>query len=192
MNRMSCNVIQDLMPLYIEDMCSTESRELVEAHIAECEKCRQLFYDYTDDTIVKEVRQPEKEEEPAFEQILKKVENKVMKRVTVIAAVVMSFVIAIGIINFAPVLPVSYENAIVKVTVSEEKDRIAIDTALVRIHEDEAENTIVLTGRCSLAAKHNYEKSGQTYHYSESWENGKISKVIYQDADGTETVLWEK
>lgn len=191
MNRMSCNVIQDLMPLYIENICSAESRELVEAHIAECEKCRQLFYDYTDDTIVKEVRQSEKEEQ-AFQQILHKVEHKVMKRVTVIAAIVISFVIAIGIINFAPVFPASYEDAIVKVTVSEEKARIDIDTALVRLHDNEFENTIVLTGRYSLAAKRDYEKYGQNYQYSESLKNGEISKVIYQDADGTETVLWEK
>ena len=115
-----------------------------------------------------------------------------MKRVTVIAAVIISFVIAIGIINFAPVFSASYEDAIVKVTVSEEKDRIDIDTALVRLHENEVEDTIVLKGRYSFAAKRDYEKYGQNYHYSEALENGKISKVIYQDADGTETVLWEK
>ena len=37
MNNISCDVIQDLMPVYIEHMCSTESRKLVEAHMVECE-----------------------------------------------------------------------------------------------------------------------------------------------------------
>ena len=39
MNNISCDVIQDLMPVYIEHMCSAESRKLVEAHMAECEGC---------------------------------------------------------------------------------------------------------------------------------------------------------
>ena len=55
MNNISCDVIQDLMPVYIEHMCSTESRKLVEAHMAECEGCRQVFRAYTDETIVREV-----------------------------------------------------------------------------------------------------------------------------------------
>lgn len=36
-----CNVIQDLMPSYTDGICSEESRELVQAHIRECERCRQ-------------------------------------------------------------------------------------------------------------------------------------------------------
>ena len=59
MNNISCDVIQDLMPVYIEHMCSTESRKLVEAHMAECEGCRQVFRAYTDETIVREVSRTE-------------------------------------------------------------------------------------------------------------------------------------
>lgn len=191
MNKMSCNVIQDLMPLYIENMCSAESRELVEAHIAECEKCRQLFFDYTDDTIVKEVRQPEKEEQ-AFQQILHKVEDKVMKRVTVIAAVVISFVIAIGIISFAPLFHASYEDAGLNVIVSEINDTVYIDTSMVRLKCDVDENTIFLNGKYSLVEKQSNKKSGQTYRYSESLKNGKINKVIFRNPDESETVLWER
>ena len=191
MNRMSCNVIQDLMPLYIENMCSAESRELVETHIAECEKCRKLFYDYTDDTIVKEVRQPEKEEQ-AFQQILHKVENKIMKRVTVIAAVVISFVIAIGIISFAPLFHASYEDAGLNVIVSEINDTVYIDTSMVRLKCDVDENTIFLNGKYSLVEKQSNKKSGQTYRYSESLKNGKINKVIFRNPDESETVLWER
>ena len=191
MNRMSCNVIQDLMPHYIENMCSAESRELVEAHIAECEKCRQLFYDYTDDAIVKEVRQPEKEEQ-AFQQILHKVEHKVMKRVTVIAAIVISFVIAIGIISFAPLFHASYEDAGLNVIVSEINDTVYIDTSMVRLKCDVDENTIFLNGKYSLAEKQSNKKSGQTYRYSESLKNGKINKVIFRNPDESETVLWER
>lgn len=195
MNNVSCNVIQDLIPLYIENMCSAESRKMVEKHLAECESCRQLFREYTDETIVKKVSHTEAHsegDENEFHQILKNVESKVMKRVTVIAAIVISFSVAIGIINFVPMFPASYEDAAVNVAVNEENDRIDIDTAQVRLQENEVEDTIVLKGRYSLAAKRDYKKSGQKYRYSKSLQNGKINKVIYRDTDGMETVVWER
>lgn len=36
---MHCKIIEDLLPLYAEGLCSEESRAAVEAHIAECENC---------------------------------------------------------------------------------------------------------------------------------------------------------
>ena len=42
MNELSCNVIRDLIPLYKEDVCSEESRELIEAHLRTCADCREL------------------------------------------------------------------------------------------------------------------------------------------------------
>ena len=35
-----CNVIRDLLPLYQDSVCSSESRQLVEAHMEECPQCR--------------------------------------------------------------------------------------------------------------------------------------------------------
>lgn len=43
--RIACNVIDDLYPLYKDDVCSGESRALVEAHLHECEECRKKFED---------------------------------------------------------------------------------------------------------------------------------------------------
>ena len=40
MSKMSCQVIRDLMILYEDDVCSKESRGLIEEHIEECEECR--------------------------------------------------------------------------------------------------------------------------------------------------------
>lgn len=37
---MKCEVIKDLLPLYIDNVCSMESAELVEAHLATCGSCR--------------------------------------------------------------------------------------------------------------------------------------------------------
>ncbi len=37
---MDCNVIKDLLPLYVDGVCSMESRELIEAHLAQCPECQ--------------------------------------------------------------------------------------------------------------------------------------------------------
>lgn len=38
--RISCNMIRDILPLYVEDMASQDTRDLVEEHIASCENCK--------------------------------------------------------------------------------------------------------------------------------------------------------
>ena len=40
---MECNVIKDLLPLYVDACCSDESAELVSAHLKSCPKCQEEF-----------------------------------------------------------------------------------------------------------------------------------------------------
>lgn len=37
---MDCNIIRDLLPLYMDDCCSDESRKAVESHLKECDLCK--------------------------------------------------------------------------------------------------------------------------------------------------------
>lgn len=47
---LSCKVIEDILPLYHDGVCSDESRELVEKHLCECENCR-IFLQKLDDKL---------------------------------------------------------------------------------------------------------------------------------------------
>lgn len=38
--KVTCDVIKDLLPLYQDDVCSEDSRELIDEHIIMCEDCR--------------------------------------------------------------------------------------------------------------------------------------------------------
>lgn len=38
-----CNLIKDILPLYVEDMVSTDTREFVREHLEHCEKCHAEF-----------------------------------------------------------------------------------------------------------------------------------------------------
>lgn len=40
---MNCNVINDLIPLYVDDCCSEESAALVAEHLKTCESCRRTY-----------------------------------------------------------------------------------------------------------------------------------------------------
>ena len=42
---MNCNVIKDLIPLYIDGCCSEESKKLVKEHIECCDACKNLLED---------------------------------------------------------------------------------------------------------------------------------------------------
>lgn len=42
MNQIHCNVIKDLLPSYLEHLCSDETKELVESHLDGCASCREL------------------------------------------------------------------------------------------------------------------------------------------------------
>lgn len=44
--KIACEVIRDLLPLYHDDVCSQESRVLVEAHLDQCEACKEELSQY--------------------------------------------------------------------------------------------------------------------------------------------------
>ena len=40
---LDCKVIEDLLPLYLDNVCSDTSKQLVGEHLKECEDCRRLI-----------------------------------------------------------------------------------------------------------------------------------------------------
>ena len=39
MKQITCNIIQDLLPLYCENICSSDSKEATEEHLEQCSEC---------------------------------------------------------------------------------------------------------------------------------------------------------
>ncbi|WP_202080423.1 zf-HC2 domain-containing protein [Caldalkalibacillus salinus] len=78
MNKISCQVIQDLMPSYLDDLTSEESNTLIEKHIKECPVCREMLQHGTE-----AIHTPNKEEQvevsPQGEHhIIKRLKRKVV------------------------------------------------------------------------------------------------------------------
>lgn len=40
MNKVNCNVIKDILPLYVDDVVSDDTRKLVSAHMESCHECQ--------------------------------------------------------------------------------------------------------------------------------------------------------
>lgn len=44
---MKCSIIQDLLPIYCDGLASSDSSEEIEKHLADCEKCREVYENMT-------------------------------------------------------------------------------------------------------------------------------------------------
>ena len=50
--KLSCDIVADLLPGYLDNTCSAESRRAVEAHLKECEACRMLLENLKNEAVV--------------------------------------------------------------------------------------------------------------------------------------------
>ena len=42
--KVTCKVIQDLLPLYVDGVCSPDTAALVEEHLKDCEACQEAYH----------------------------------------------------------------------------------------------------------------------------------------------------
>ena len=47
-NFSECGIVQDLLPLYYDDVCTPASKELVQRHLEHCAACRALYEELKD------------------------------------------------------------------------------------------------------------------------------------------------
>lgn len=90
-----CNIVRDLLPLYVENMASEETREFVEAHLSNCPECNEIYDSMLETKGDEKLGLDEKEEQNKEILPLLIVKRKLNKKriVTSIIAVVISLVI---------------------------------------------------------------------------------------------------
>ena len=86
-----CNVVRDLLPMYIDGVVSEDSRELVEEHVAQCHACK-VIYAQMKDALPENGTQRDRQE---FEQAARKLKIRRKRRtvVKVVAGVIAGFVL---------------------------------------------------------------------------------------------------
>ncbi|MBR2401948.1 MAG: zf-HC2 domain-containing protein [Lachnospiraceae bacterium] len=103
MSKIHCEVVEDLLPLYVENMASPSSRVLVEEHLKDCEGCRRL-----EGYMRKQVQIPRDIDTAPLKKI-KKVMFRKKVTVAVLTVLILSLLGIFTIIHFTSPVTVSYE-----------------------------------------------------------------------------------
>lgn len=93
-----CDVVQDLLPLYYDNACTSASKKMVEQHLITCEKCKKTYEaleNTTIDTVMKY------ESEGILERHAKKERNMAYKAGVVIALILMVPIVITFIVSMS-------------------------------------------------------------------------------------------
>lgn len=95
-----CKIIQDLLPLYADEVCSEDTRQMVEEHLKECSECRAYLNQLKNDEVDSQIK-PECTEVVTYQktQMKQKVKNKSFITGLVFAGFFMIPIVACFIIN---------------------------------------------------------------------------------------------
>lgn len=88
----TCDVIRDLLPVYHDDVCSPDSRALVEEHLRGCEACREAFHVLKEDMAIPHPT-PEAEAMKKLNKAWKKVKRKSLAKGLMAAALVLALLV---------------------------------------------------------------------------------------------------
>ena len=73
MDKISCNVIQDILPLYVDNMACDDTRLLVEEHLQRCENCSRYYEELQEELLLPvepEIKERDAEEIRRFKRYL--------------------------------------------------------------------------------------------------------------------------
>ena len=91
--KITCNIIEDLLPLYVDDMVSEDSRKLVEEHLKGCPDCRKMQEEMMRENRLTAVRKDDNSVQinKTEAESLKKIRRRIRKKriLSVILAVVL-------------------------------------------------------------------------------------------------------
>ena len=92
-----CEIMQDLLPLYIDGACSESSAAMVKEHLETCPECKALYEKLCSDT-------GEETLKAEMVGVVAKHEKKVKKKrlLTIVASVVLTIVLIFSVINLWP------------------------------------------------------------------------------------------
>jgi hypothetical protein len=109
---MDCRVIKDLIPIYIEQLSSEASNDLIATHIETCEDCRQTLARLKNDFII---ANPGKEENPIDtvpNQLVKRIKKNILEKIIILASIALAAGILIGILSSSPVMFMAFLGSI--------------------------------------------------------------------------------
>ena len=119
--KIHCNIAKDLMPLYIDDVLSEESKAAVEEHLTGCEDCREYYRRMHGSDLPESEAEAEEvlgrlDEAERLKRLKRKMLLKRIITIAATAAVVILIIIAGDILIFHNPSYIAYEDAGIRMT----------------------------------------------------------------------------
>ena len=198
MEKINCNVIQDILPLYIEDAVSDDTKELVEEHLQNCEICQRVYHETKTDLendIKVSVQTKESRNEANdlknFRKFLKKRKTK-----TILLSIVATVICFVAVFTFMNrhIIYINYKDAGITI-VEDNTDEVIYRTNFKGNYRwttslDRKTGVMTIHFEQSLWEKY---VSGIFYSYDHLHDILKKDEIkeVYVDKDGTATTIWE-
>lgn len=194
MEKITCNVIQDILPLYIDHEVCDDTERLVEAHLQECESCRSLFHDLEKEFLAPaDSKEAEKEAEElkSFKRFLSR-----KKLRTIFVSITGALLLAVCIIIFMNqyMRPIRYREVNFSL-IEENEDEVSFKDSIsghYRWYSNLDRDTGIMTVSYKQTLWDRYIAGYfDSFDHIHTFLKKDMVKVVYLDPDGTETTVWE-
>ena len=196
-----CEIIRDLLPLCIDNVCSAESAAAVEEHLSECEKCRK-YYESMKSTDGFKEKQNDNSEDIKMAESLKKIKTKINRKTRNIiicaAAAVLAVAVSFYVLFSVPLRNIDLSDISVSAEVypiDELEGGLVIDDNSVRIsygEEDAGDNyriTIPSMPEANIALSEHVMENN-SYATVISWSSPYIMQVASWTEDSDTDTLY--
>lgn len=194
MEKISCNVIQDILPLYVDEVVSEDTKVLIEEHLKNCEVCRRVYEETKTELAVPcESQQPSYEETDLrnFKKFFKK--RKIRTVILSVAGTVVFLTAAVTFMN-KQVRHIGYKEAGITIT-QENAEEVYYTTAIkgnyhwkTSLDQDTGIGSICFEQ--SLWEKYVDSIFAPFDHVHCILKKDEI-KEIYRNPDNTTDIIWE-
>ncbi len=171
MTDINCEVIEDLLPIYTEDMASPSSRKLVEEHLETCEACKDKLKD-----MQKEVNLPVNKEVDSLKKISERIRRNKIKAVAMTVCI-MLVICVVYVCNLHAPIRLSYEEVKDQIYIHPYADDSGRVEVYLACHSNEVE---ISYGIDASGAKY-----AQITFYTNKW------KMLHFDKTPAKTILLE-
>ncbi|MDO4324324.1 MAG: zf-HC2 domain-containing protein [Lachnospiraceae bacterium] len=194
MEKVSCNVIQDILPLYIDHTACDDTRMLVEEHLQECESCKKAYRELQEELLVPVDEGMKKRDAEEIRRFKKYLSRKRFRMFFISAAGVMA--LTVGVIFFMNhyIRHIDYQEAGFTF-IEEDAEEVCFKDDIrgnYRWYNELDRDTGIMTIQYEQSLWQRYvERWDPPFDHMVVFLKKDMIKVVYADPDGTETTVWE-
>lgn len=181
-----CNIVRDVLPLYVEDMASEETKAFVNEHLINCPACSKAFEEMKEETYVEKLSsetQTHLEEEVL--RSMRAIRKGFQKKAIRIGAIIAAVIIALGVlIDILPLYRILHK--------TEEDIYKAQEYAVSVFGETKPDDYVIVAARMSVG----HDASDNVYDITLTYTIGEDKKEYsygYKiSVNGTEFAILEE